>query len=161
MNIRCIARLLLAGLASLVLPAMAQHHHDAHPAWDATHAAVPAQRYASDSALREGMSHIRAALDELAHYEMGHMPKSIAIERVDAIHAATESIFANCKLPADADSALHGMLVPLLKGIQAFRDNPDDTSTIATLRQALADYPRVFDDPGWPLPVAAATDNLH
>jgi hypothetical protein len=87
------------------------------------------------------------------------MPKPVAIERVDAIQAATDYLFANCKLDAQADAALHGMLAPLLAGVQAFRKNPDDTSTIAAMRQAVADYPRVFDDPQWRVEVDAASQS--
>lgn len=137
----------LAALLGLALPALAQHAHEGHAPAAAT--ALPAQRHATDAPLREGMARIHEALNELRHYVMGHMPKAIAIERVDAIQSATDYLFANCKLEAQADAALHGMLAPLLAGVQAFRTNPGDTSTIAAMRQAVADYPRVFDDPGW------------
>ncbi|HMM67922.1 MAG TPA: DnrO protein [Dokdonella sp.] len=147
----------LAALLGLALPAMAQHVHEAHEPAAAT--ASPAQRHATDAPLREGMARIHAALEELRHYEMGHMPKPVAIERVDAIQAATDYLFANCKLDAQADAALHGMLAPLLAGVQAFRKNPDDTSTIAAMRQAVADYPRVFDDPQWRVEVDAASQS--
>lgn len=150
MQTRHAATPFLAALLGLALPAMAQHAHDAHEGHEpAAAAAIPAQRHATDAPLREGMSRIHGALEELRHYEMGHMPKSVAIERVDAIQAATDYLFANCKLEPQADAALHGMLAPLLAGVQAFRKDPDDTSTIAAMRQAVADYPRVFDDPAW------------
>ncbi len=155
--------LLLSILLGTALPATAQHNHDEHESHVATTApvAIPAQRHATDAPLRDGMSRIHGALDELAHYEMGHMPKSMAIERVDTIKAATDSIFANCKLAPDADAALHGMLVPLLNGIQAFQKDPADTSTVAAMRQAIADYPRVFDDPNWPLKADADSEHAH
>jgi hypothetical protein len=132
------------------------HHHEAAAAATASNS-TSTQRFATDAPLREGMARIHGALDELRHYEMGHMPKSLAIERVDAIQAATEFLFANCKLDAQADAALHGMLAPLLGGVQAFRKNPDDSSTVAAMRQAVADYPRVFDDPQWRTEADAAS----
>jgi hypothetical protein len=134
----------------------AAHDHE-HQAAAATTASAPAQRFATDAPLRQGMARIHGALDELHHYEMGHMPKSIAIERVDAIQAATEYLFANCNLDAQADAALHGMLAPLLGGVQAFRKDPDDRSTIAAMREAVAVYPRVFDDPRWRVEADAAS----
>ena len=154
--------LLISTFVFASLPAIAQHEHDEH----ASHAspaavAIPAQRHATDAPLRDGMARIRVALDELSHYEMGHMPQSVAVERVDAIKAATDSIFANCKLPADADAALHSMLIPLLNGIQAFQKDPADTSTVASMRQAVADYPRVFDDPNWQPAADADSDHAH
>ena len=153
----------VAALAlSLTAQTLAQHEHGEHDA-HADHAAaatvtIPAQRHASDAALREGMSRIHAALDELRHYEMGHMPQSIAIERVASIKLATDYLFANCKLDAEADAALHSMLVPLLNGVQAFDKDPADTSTVAAMRGAVADYPNVFDDPNWQKKAGSGTD---
>lgn len=153
--------LLLSILLCTALPATAQHNHDEHESHASTPEAVaiPAQRYATDAPLREGMSRIHGALDELTHYEMGHMPQAVAVERVDVIKQATDYIFANCKLDPKADAALHSMLVPLLNGIQAFQKDPADTSTVAAMRQAVADYPRVFNDPNWP--AKADTDSEH
>lgn len=163
MKARNLALLLLSTTLCAALPAIAQHNHDEHESHAATTSpiAIPAQRYATDAPLREGMSRIHGALDELAHYEMGHMPQSMAVERVDTIKAATDSIFANCKLAPEADAALHGMLVPLLNGIQAFQKDPADTSTIDAMRNAVADYPRVFDVPDWRIESDADSDHAH
>jgi hypothetical protein len=150
-QIFAIAAVLGMGTASTCQARQPDHdHHHETATGTATHSASTlTQRFATDAPLRQGMAHIHAALDDLRHYEMGHMPKSIASERVDAIQTATDYLFANCKLDAQADSALHGILAPLLGGVQSFRKDPDDSSTIAAMRQAVADYPRVFDDPQW------------
>lgn len=163
MKTRNSALLLLSIALSAALPAIAQHSHDQHESHATSAAAVtiPAQRHATDAPLRDGMARIRVALDELSHYEMGHMPQAVAVERVDAIKAATDSIFANCKLAPDADVALHAMLVPLLNGINAFRTDPADTSTVVAMRQAIADYPRVFDDPNWQPTADAGSEHAH
>lgn len=163
MKARHFTLLLSSTLFCTALPVSAQHTHDEHESHAATAApvAIPAQRFATDAPLREGMSRINGALDALAHYEMGHMPQSIAVERVDAIKQATDYLFANCKLDPKADAALHSMLVPLLNGIQAFEKDPADTSTVATMRQAVADYPRVFDDPSLPPSADPDTDSEH
>lgn len=158
MPTRSAATPFLVALLCLTLPALAlaQHSHETHDAAAAT--VSPAHRHATDAPLREGMARIHAALEELRHYEMGHMPESMASDRVDAIQAATDYLFANCKLDANADAALHGMLAPLLAAVQAFRKNSDDTSTIAAMRKAVADYPRIFDDPLWRVETDAAGD---
>lgn len=163
MKARNFTLLLLSTVLCAALPAIAQHSHDEHEshAASAEPVAIPAQRYATDAPLRDGMSRIYTALDELTHYEMGHMPQATAVEQVDAIKAATDSIFANCKLAPDADVALHSMLVPLLSGIQAFQKNPADTSAVAAMRQAVADYPRVFDDSNLSAPAATDKDGEH
>ncbi len=158
---------LISAVAAFVISAasqvFAQHEHGAHGA-DAKPAAtapvtIPAHRHASDAALREGMSRIHAALDELRHYEMGHMPQSIAVERVASIKQATDYLFANCKLDAQADAALHSMLVPLINAVQAFNKDPADSSAVATMRSAVADYPNVFDDPNWQIKAESGTEH--
>jgi hypothetical protein len=164
MTARLSALLLLSTFFCMAPPAVAQHDgHDAHEshATNTAPVAIPAQRHATDAPLREGMSRIHSALDELARYEEGRMSRSIAVTHVDEIKAAIDSIFANCELAPDADAALHGMLVPLLGGIQAFQKNPAETSTVAAMRRAVADYSRVFDDPTLPPAAGADRDQSH
>lgn len=165
MKIKRLAMLPLALLLASALPALAQqeHEHEGHEAHAAPSApaGIPEVRYATDAPLREGMARINAALDELAHYEMGHMPQSVAIERVDEIKNAIDYLFANCKLDAQADAALHGMLVPLINGVQAFKKDPKDLASVAQMRKAVADYPRTFDDPAFPLKKQDDAQHTH
>ena len=136
---------LVALKAGAILPAEAQHaHHESTR--DTSETRTPAQRYATDAPLRDGMARIHSALDELRHYEMGHMPQALAIEQVAAIQSAIDTLFATCKLEPEADAALHGLLVPLISAVQAFKRSPEDLGTIASMRQAVADYARLFDD---------------
>lgn len=58
-------------------------------------------------------------------------------------------IVANCKLDSQADAALHGIIAKLAQGTAALKADPNDMAAITTLRSALRDYPRLFDDPGW------------
>lgn len=140
-----------AAHASHAMPA-AQDPHAAHAAPDAAHAVnAPTQRWASDAALREGMGRVQAAIKELRHHELGHMPPAAAREQAAQIEAAIRFLFANCKLAPDADAALHQILLPLLQAAQRLQGDPADRSTVAALRAAVAPYPRQFDDPGWPL----------
>ncbi|MEP6882667.1 MAG: DnrO protein [Dokdonella sp.] len=149
MKMRTLALSLAVALPLFATPwAIAQHEHEHAPA--VTTPSESSERFATDAALRQGMSRIHKALDALRHYEMGHMPESIAKQQVDDIGSAIDYLFANCKLDAQADSALHAMLVPLLDGVQAFKKNPEDTSSVAAMRQAVTDYPQRFDDPDWP-----------
>ncbi len=134
-----------------------QHSHEDHAAHATSAAApVPAQRYVPDAALSEGMARVHTALDELRHYEMGHMPENMALVRVATIEEATRFMFANCKLAAAPDAALHGMLVPLLAGAAALKKDPKYMAAVTAMRDAVADYPRYFNDPKWPLEAAPA-----
>lgn len=116
---------------------------------------IPAQRWATDAALREGMHRVHVALDQLHRYELGQVPESAALAGVADIEAAGAYMFANCKLEPTPDTALHGILAPLLAGAAALKQHPKDMAAIAAMHHAVADYPRYFNDPGW-APVEAS-----
>lgn len=146
-----IAAALFATLAAVAAPGAtrAQHDHAAHVAQPLP---PPAQRWAADAALRDGMGRIHTALGELRHYEMGHMDATMALDRVGLIEQAAADIFAKCKLAPEQDAVLHGMLVPLLGAAQKLKADPQDMAQVQAMRKAVADYPRFFDDPGWAAP---------
>jgi hypothetical protein len=136
----------LAPLAQAV--AQEPHHHAAAP----TAAPAPAQRWAPDAPLSEGMRRAHAAVDELRHYEMGHMSAPMAVDRATSVEEAVTFMFAHCKLAAEPDAALHGILVPLLSAAQALKADPKKVSAVADMRAAIAHYPQYFNDPGWDQP---------
>lgn len=143
---------LLAVLAVAPGATRAQHDHAAHA--HVTHPVPPpAQRWAADAALRDGMGRIHTALEELRHYEMGHMDATMALDRVGLIEQAAADIFAKCKLAPEQDAVLHGMLVPLLGAAQKLKADPQDMAQVQAMRDAVTDYPRYFDDPDWTAPV--------
>ena len=144
-------------LAPMALAQEAGHAEHGHAPAAAT-VAPPEGGWATDAPLREGMARVRAALEDLRHYEMGHMPRPLAVEKVAEVKSAINSMFANCRLAADADAALHAMLVPLLAAVQRFEADPADTGAIEAMRSAVADYPRLFDDPA---ARAGAGDAVH
>lgn len=134
-----------AVLAADVPPA----HDHATQAGTSAPVATSNARWAADAPLRDGMRRVHDALAELRHHEMGHMSPDQAREQASAIDGAVSSIFANCKLAPDADAALHGILVPLLTGAKRLHDDPADKDAIKAMRDAVAGYPRHFDDPQW------------
>jgi len=159
---RRLAALLLFGLAASAAAAESEadahaaHHAHAAPAAapTTTRTTAPAQRWASDAALRDGMGRVRVALDELHHYELGHMPPAAAQEQAAQIEAAIDYLFAHCRLAPEPDAALHKILLPLLTSAQRLNRDPSQREAIVAMREAVAAYPQQFDDPGWP---AAAT----
>lgn len=146
---------LLAVLAVAPGAARAQHDHAAH-AHVTRPVPPPAQRWTTDAALRDGMGRIHTALEELRHYEMGHMDATMALDRVGLIEQAATDIFAKCKLAPEQDAVLHGMLVPLLSAAQKLKAEPWDMAQVQSMRNAVAAYPRYFDDSGWTEPAAHA-----
>ena len=139
---------LLSVLAALPLSAVAASH-DHHPA--AT-AAAPAQRHATDAVLREEMQGIRAAVGGLGHYAHGHIEAALAVQLAGQVEERVRTIIANCKLPPDADAALHAIIVPLIQNAGALKKDPQDLAAIQPMRDALARYARQFDDPAFASP---------
>jgi hypothetical protein len=127
------------------LPVQAQDHaaHQTAPA-----AAAPsdtAQRWTADATLRRNMRGIRAAVEALGHYEHGHMGPEQAVTVAAKIEDHANEIIAQCKLPPDADAALHAILVPLMSGAAALKQDPKRLEVIAPMREALVQYERQFD----------------
>ncbi|WP_027484429.1 hypothetical protein [Rhodanobacter sp. OR87] len=145
------------GLAAQASP---QHAHESHPAHAAATTAAPAQRWAPDAPLSEGMRRAHAAVDELRHYEMGHMSAPMAVDRATEVEQAVSYMFANCKLAPEPDAALHGILVPLMSAAQTLKADPKKVSAVAEMRAAIAHYPQYFNDPGWDKP-APAMHEMH
>lgn len=143
------ALLLCAFALAPLAQATAQEHHHHHAA---TPTVAAAQRWTPDASLAAGMRRVHAAVDELAHYEMGHMSAPMAADRAVEVEQAVTYMFAHCKLAPEPDAALHGILVPLMNAAQALKADPKKVSAVADMRAAIAHYPEYFDDPGWDQP---------
>ncbi|MGN6513603.1 MAG: DnrO protein [Lysobacteraceae bacterium] len=138
--------LLLVALGIVARLAGAQHHEHATAAPAA--AAAPAQRFATDATLREQMRGIRVAVEGLDHYAHGHLEPAQATRLAGQVEERVLAIIANCKLPPDADAALHAIIVPLMRNAVALKQDARDTAAIQPMRDALAQYALRFDDPG-------------
>lgn len=147
------------GLAVSV-QAAPQHAHEDHATHHTATVTAPAQRFEPDASLREGIRRVHVAVDQLRHYEMGHMSVPMAVDRAAEVEDAVGFMFANCKLAAEPDAALHGILAPLLGGAQALQANPKDVKAVAEMREAISHYPHYFNDPGWDQP-APAMQEMH
>jgi hypothetical protein len=145
-----LATFALAPLAQVV----AQEHH--HHGTVAAAVAAPARLWAPDASLSEGIRRVYAAVDQLRHYEMGHMSAPMAVDRATEVEDAVTFMLANCKLAPQPDAALHGILAPLLGAAQALKADPKNIKAVADMREAIAQYPRYFNDPGWDTPVPVA-----
>lgn len=151
--------LVLTLMLACVVPGLsarpaAQHPHQHEPGVDGANVMIPVpqQRWATDAPLREGMRRVHKALAELQDYPGGHISEAAALQRVTAIKDAGAFMFANCKLPAQPDEALHSILVPLLTAAQKLENDPSDMGQVQAMQQAVAKYPAYFDDPDWQAP---------
>lgn len=142
---------------ALSVQAAPQHAHDHHAAHDAPAIAAPVQLWTPDAPLQEGIRRAHTAVDQLSHYEMGHMSAPMAVDRAAEVEEAVAFMFANCKLTAEPDAALHSILLPLLNAAQSLKADPKNMKAVAEMREALVHYPHYFNDPGWDTPLQADT----
>ena len=142
-------RTVLVPLLLLALTGPAAAQHAAHQPDAAAPAAtpVPAKRFETDARLREDMAAIRAAVGGLDHLRHGHIGAPEARRLAVEVQTRVNDIIAHCKLPPDADAALHTVIVPLLQSATALQKNPTNTDAIAPMQDALARYAQLFDDP--------------
>ncbi|KIQ97581.1 hypothetical protein [Lysobacter sp. A03] len=131
------------------------HDHDVHAHADhhadAAVMPIPADhvKWKPDAPLMEGMQRMRDAMKGLHHHEMGHLNDTQVDQLATQVDEAAAFMFANCKLEAEPDIALHGVLARLMAGAEALHANPTDPAPVADMSAALADYPKLFDDPGF------------
>lgn len=145
---------LVCGLGAAVSIQAAPQHAHGHAGHDAAvETPASAQRWVPDAPLRQGIRRAYTAVDQLRHYEMGHMSAPMAVDRAAQVEEAVTFMFANCKLSAKPDAALHGILVPLLSAAQSLKADAANVAAVAAMREALARYPQYFNDPGWDTPV--------
>jgi len=136
-------------------PALAQDEHATHAA-AATTPALPATPWPSDAPLRDGMRRMHQAVGALEHAEHNHLAAAQTAAAAQQVQDAANYMIANCKLPAEPDAALHGVLATLMVGAAALKANPADTSPVASMRDAVALYPRMFEDATWAADTAPA-----
>lgn len=117
------------------------HEHDhGHADAPATLALNDGKKWPTDTALRQGMEHIRAAVAQ------GLTPAPLA-ERIEGEIAG---LVSNCKLTPETDAMFHLVLADLLSGVESLRAQPAAVEKgMAKLSKALRDYPAYFDHPGW------------
>ncbi len=103
------------------------------------------KKWATDESLRKGMSEIRAAMAAKA-------PGNNLAAAGEKVSAQLSYIFKNCKLKPEADAMLHVLLARILGGAASMKENAkpaEQAKGAEAVREALLDYPRFFDHPGW------------
>lgn len=136
--------IILASALAGVAPSFATAEHEHAHAPMASQGQPATAHFATDATLRREMLGIRTAVEALGHYEHGHMGPEQAVILAGTIDGHVRTIIANCKLPPDADAALHEIIVPLMQNAGALKQKPEDLSAIAPMRNALERYDRQF-----------------
>lgn len=149
---RTLAPLVVAVCLSPVsLLAETHSHHGAAPQSSAS----PAKKFATDERLRAGMSSIARALgmhwDSIGKAQLKGAGYS---KLAKDIRSQLADVIAKCRLPADSDNAFHEILHDMNRGLDLM-DSPRvelQRSGALALGQALKNYGKHFDHPGWSPP---------
>jgi len=142
---------LASGLALdlVVDTAQATVTHEGHGA----HAASPVggeQQWATDAALREGMTRLRQAANAALPDDPAQtINERQALTLQKAVEDGVSYLIAHCELDAQADAALHGLLTDLLGGAEALAEPTKRAAGAQRIRVALQRYPSLFAPPHW------------
>src|SRR5687768_3887097 len=136
----------LLALAIAGSPAQASGHASHGPASSQKAPRTVASRWTADATLKQEMQGIRQAEEALGHHEHQHLdaPQIVALATKVDVHV--QAIVAGCQLPPDADAALHGVIASLTRGTGALKSDPSQAQAIAGMRDAVAQYDRLFDE---------------
>lgn len=111
------------------------------------------KRWATDAALRDGMTDIRAAMAaKLPAIHDNTLDDAGYAALVAELETALTGIFKNCRLPPAADMQLHHILLPMNAAIQDMKQAKTAAQrhdAAVAILGGLADYGRYFDHPGW------------
>jgi len=149
--------IVLVGLSYVVWTHFHQGHAGAHDHSDQSASALSlndGKRWATDEPLRIGMQRIRDAVAQtLATSEPSALPPAQAKVLADTVQKNVTYLIQNCKLEPKADATLHVLINELMAGAAATTANPASGDGALKLTDALREYPKFFDHPGWsPLP---------
>ena len=157
-NVINVKKLVVAAFGALILGsaigASDHHHHKASNERASHHMAKPEKKWETDEALRHGMDNIRHAFmqnaaairqDRLSTREYGRLAENVERNLND--------IVTNCKLPPEADKALHDVvLVDLIHGSEQMRTSKKRSvqrANATAILQSLRLYGEHFNHPGW------------
>ncbi len=109
-------------------------------------------KWATDEALRQGMSRIRA---EMAASQPGNQGEKVSLQQYQAmankVNEQLAFMMQNCKLDKDADAMLHLVLADIIAGVDAMAGQNwgDARQGAKKVKHALENYATYFNHPGW------------
>lgn len=125
-------------------------HHEMHASAQLDLQRPQSGQWASDESLRQGMSELKAAFEPAhAAYRDESFDAGRASELADTIEEKVNFMFANCRLPADADAELHKLLAGALGAAKSLRESDDRHEGLHQLHRVLQTYGDYFEHPGW------------
>lgn len=128
-----------------------EHSHGQHAHGEQVSISAPdGQRWTTDPSLREGMSRIQDAVQQaLPSAPQAPLGATEAARLREATQDAIAYMVDNCELPAEADAALHLLLVELIEGTNALSQAERREAGLEHIVTALQRYAETFDEPLW------------
>lgn len=149
LNPVCRAVMLAVGLSCLACsPVLAGG--DSHFDGGATFS--PTKKYETDPILRSGMKDIsdlvRAQRDAVFRSQL---PSAEYVRLANEVEKQVAGVVNNCTLPAASDRAFHEILMDMNHALGLMRSSKIEVQRagVFALGQALSNYGRYFDHPGW------------
>jgi hypothetical protein len=115
-------------------------------------ASAATQKLATDAALRQGMANVASLLDKSwGDLQVGRLKEADATGLIRQVEAEAAGIVKNCQLDGRADRALHEILSDINQALLLIGNKKPDIQRSGglALAQALRNYSRYFDHPGW------------
>ena len=142
---------LLGLLATATLATEPGHHHEPGSASELQ--LKDGQKWPTDAALRQGMVNIRnAVMPDLPAIQRDRLNTQGYDQLAGKVNAQVAYIVQNCHLEKEADAMLHLVLADIMAGADAMAGKDKQVSRQAgalEVVQALEDYGKYFDHPGW------------
>lgn len=154
MHARLLALVCTGVSAALIAgtPLAAEHAHHDHGA-PATLTLNQGSKWPTDEPLRQGMGRVRAAMAQaLPAIHADKAKPQHYRDLAGSVQKQVAYIVANCHLAPDADAMLHLVIAELMAGADAMQGNTKGVaprSGAIQVVQALDDYGRYFNHPGW------------
>ena len=108
------------------------------------------QKWPTDASLRKGMREIRALVADSPFSTGSATADPLAAKQIAmGVEGQVAYLIKNCELEPKADAALHVLISDMLEGAEALKKATPSAAGLALINNALAEYPKYFDDERW------------
>lgn len=141
--------LTIATICLVSFPALAADHH--HSDAPTQLSGVPSTKLATDETLRAGMTNVAELMNRWEAIARAQPKTTDYAELAQGVRKELSNVIARCKLPPVSDNAFHAILKDLNSSLDLMASPRLDLQKTGALglKQALRNYARYFDHPGW------------
>jgi hypothetical protein len=141
--------LTIATMCLVSFPVLAADHHHADAPTQLS--GVPSTKLATDETLRAGMTNVAELMNRWEAIPRAQPKTTDYAELAQGVRKELSNVIAKCKLPPASDNAFHAILKDLNSSLDLMVSPRLDLQKTGALglKQALRNYGRYFDHPGW------------